>query len=50
MTEGTAITVAEQETSLPEGYYFAIEDVIKEHVTDLIRAFKDDLLYYANEL
>ena len=50
MTESTAITVAEQETSLPEGYSFAIEDTIKEHITDLIRAFKDDLLFYATKL
>ena len=49
-TEGTAITVPEQETSLPEGYSFAMEDVIKHHITYLIRVFKDDLLFYATEL
>lgn len=49
-TEGTTTTVAEQETSLPEGYSFAIEDVVRQHITDLICAFKDDLLFYAAKL
>ena len=49
-TDGTVTAVAQLETSLPVESTFKIEDVIREHVTDLIDVFKNNLVFYANEL
>lgn len=50
MTDSTVTAVAQLETSLPAGHSFKIEDAIREHATELIDVFKNDLVFYANEL